>query len=97
LKLDFVLDNECLSLVIDFLGELGRDGMMSCSVLDHKTLVAFHALIDMGLLYSPFPNICPLLILVGTLCVLLGVGWLPSCLPVVCELLEEVGLELGRL
>jgi hypothetical protein len=71
--------------------------MMSCSVLDDKTLVALHALVDMGLLYSPFSNICPFLVLVRTLCVLLGMGRLPSCLPIVCELLEEVGLELGRL
>jgi hypothetical protein len=97
LKLDFVLDNECLSLVINLLGELGRDGMMSCSVLDDKTLVALHALVDMGLFYSPFSNICPFLILVRTLCVLLGMGWLPSGLPIVCELLKEVGLELSRL
>jgi hypothetical protein len=97
LKLDFVLNNKCLSLVIDLLGELGRDGMMSCSVLDDKTLVALHALVDMWLFYSPFSNISPFLILVGTLCVLLGMGWLPSCLPVICELLKEIGLELGRL
>jgi hypothetical protein len=97
LKLHFILNNECLSLVIDLLGKLGRYGMMSCCVLDNKTLVALHALVDMGLFYSPFSNICPFLILVGTLCVLLGMGWLPSCLPIVCELLKEVGLELGRL
>jgi hypothetical protein len=71
--------------------------MMCSSVLDDKTLVALNALVDMGLLYSPFSNICPFLVLVRTLCVLLGMGRLPSCLPIVCELLEEVGLELGRL
>jgi hypothetical protein len=71
--------------------------MMSCSVLDDKTLVALHALVDMGLFYSPFSDICPFLILVRTLCVLLGMGWLPSGLPIVCELLKEVGLELSRL
>jgi hypothetical protein len=91
------LDNECLSLVLNLLGELGRDGMMSCGILDDKTFVALHALIDMRLLYSPLSNVCPFLILVRTPCVLLGMGWLPSCLPIVCELLEEVGLELGRL
>jgi hypothetical protein len=97
LKLDFVLDNECLSLVLNLLGELGRDGMMSCSILDNKAFVALHALVYMRLLYSPLSNVCPFLILVRTLCVLLGVRRLPSCLPIVCELLEEVGLELGRL
>jgi hypothetical protein len=97
LKLDFVLDNECLSLVLNLLGELGRDGMMSCGILDNKTFVTLHALVDMRLFYSPLSNVCPFLILVRTPCVLLGMGWLPSCLPIVCELLEEVGLELGRL
>ena len=97
LKLDLVLDDECLALIIDLLGELGRDGMMSRCVLDDKALVALHALVNMGFFYSPFSYICPLLILVGALCVLLGMGWLPSCLPIVCELLHEVTLDLGRL
>ena len=97
MKLDLVLDNECLSLVLNLLGELGRDGMMSCGILDNKTFVALHALVYMRLLYSPLSNVCPFLIFVRTLCVLLGVRRLPSCLPIVCELLEEVGLELGRL
>lgn len=97
MKLDLVLDNECLSLVLNLLGELGRDGMMSCGILDNKTFVALHALVYMRLLYSPLSNVCPFLIFVRTLCVLLGVRRLPSCLPIVCELLEEVRLELGRL
>ncbi len=97
LKLNFVLDNKCLSLVLNLLGELGRDGVMSCGILDDKTFVTLHALIDMRLLYSPLSDVCPFLILVRTSCVLLGMGWLPSSLPIFCELLEEVGLELGRL
>jgi hypothetical protein len=98
LELDLVLNNEGLSLVVNFLGELGRDGMMSCGVLDDKTLVAFHALVDMRLLDSPFSNICPFLIfLAGALGVLLGMGWLPSRLPIVGELLDKVTLDGCRL
>lgn len=93
MKLHFVLDDEGFSLVVDLLGELGRNCMMGCSILDNKTLIAFHALEDMGFFDSPFTNISPLLILVGAFGVLLGVGGLPSCLPVVCKLLEEVGLD----
>lgn len=64
MKLDLILNNEGLPLVINLLWELGRDGMMSCGILDDKTLIAVHALEDMRLLYSPFSNICPFLILV---------------------------------
>ena len=71
--------------------------MMSSCVLDHKALVAMHALIDMGFFYSPFSNICPLLILVGALSIFLGMGWLPSGLPIVCKLLKEVGFDGSRL
>jgi hypothetical protein len=97
LELDLILNNEGLALVVNLLGELGRDGMMSCGVLDHKTLVTFHALVDMRLLDSPFSYVCPFLILVGTLRVLLGVGRLPSRFPVVGELLDEVTLDFCRL
>jgi hypothetical protein len=51
----------------------------------------------MWLLNSPLADVCPLLIHIGSLHVLLRVGWLPSLLPVVCELLDEVALNLGRL
>jgi hypothetical protein len=97
LKLDFVLNDKGLSLVLNLLWELGRDRVMSCCVLDNKALIALHSLVDMGLFYSPLSNICPFLILVRALCVLLGVRWLPSCLPIVCELLKKVGLEGSRL
>ena len=98
MELDLVLDNEGLSLVVNFLGKLGRDGMMSCGILDDKTLVAFHALVDMRLLDSPFSNICPFLIFFGgALGVLLGMGWLPSGLPIVGELLDKVTLDGSRL
>ena len=97
MKLDFVLDNKSLALIVDLLWELGRDGMMSSWVLDDKTLVALHTLEDMRLLYSPFSDICPFLVLVRALGILLGVGWLPSSLPIVCELLNEVGFDSSRL
>jgi hypothetical protein len=71
--------------------------MMSSGVLDDKALITLHALEGMRLLHSPFSNICPLLILVGALSILLSMGWLPSGLPIVCELLEEVRFDGGRL
>jgi len=71
--------------------------MMSSSVLDDKTLIALDTLEDMWFFNSPFTNICPFLILVGILCVLLSMRWLPSLLPVVSELLDEIALDLGWL
>jgi hypothetical protein len=72
--------------------------MMSGSVLDHKTFVTLHALEDMRLLYSPFSNICPFLILLSrALGILLSMRWLPSGLPIICELFKEVGFDGGRL
>ena len=97
LKLDLVLNNESLALIVDLLWEFGRDGVVSSRVLDNETLIALHSLEDSWLLDSPFSNICPLLIFVRTLGVLLGMGWLPSRLPVICELLDEVGLDGGVL
>jgi hypothetical protein len=97
LKLDLVLNNKSLALVLNWLGELGRDGVVSSRVLDNEALVAIDALEHMWLLNSPLADVCPLLIHIGSLHVLLRVGWLPSLLPVVCELLDEVALNLGRL
>jgi hypothetical protein len=93
LKLNLILSDEGLALVVNLLGEFGRDGMVSSCVLDDQALVTLHALEDMGLLYRPFSNICPLLFLSRALRVLLGMGWLPPFLPVVCELLDEIGLD----
>lgn len=70
---------------------------MSSSVLHHQALVALHSLEDMWLLYSPFSNIGPFLILIGVFGILFGVGWLPAGFPVICELLNEVTLNSGRL
>jgi hypothetical protein len=98
LELDFILNNEGLSLVVDLLGKLGRDGVMSGGILDDETFVALHTLVDMGLLNSPFTNVSPFLVLVlGVLHVLLGMRWLPCCIPTVYELLDKVSLNGGRL
>jgi hypothetical protein len=95
LQLDLVLDHQGLTLGVDLLGELGRDGVVGSGVLDDKTLVAFHAFVDGGLLNCPLADVCPFL--VAALGVLLGVRRLPPLLPVVGELLKEGGLKLGRL
>jgi hypothetical protein len=68
---------------------------MGGGVLDDKTLVALHALVDGGLLNRPLADVRPFL--VGTLGVLLGVRGLPPLLPVIGELLEEGALELAGL
>lgn len=98
LHLDLVLNNEGLSLVVNLLGEFGRNGVMGSCVLDNETFITLHTLEDVGLLYSPFSNISPFFFLFArTLCVFLGVGWLPSCFPVIGELFNEVAGNLGRL
>lgn len=72
--------------------------MVSSGVLDDETLVALHSLEDGGLLDGPLPNIGPFLaLLVGSGRALLRVRGLPSLLPVVGELLKEVGLDGGGL
>ena len=97
LKLDLVLNHEGLALVVELLGELGGDGMVSSGVLDDKSLVALHALVGGGLLHGPGTDVGPLLVTLGGGGVLLGVGRLPPFLPVISELLKEVGLEGGGL
>lgn len=97
LKLDLVLDNESLALVVDGLGELGRDGVVSSSVLDNKTLVALNALEDGGFFNGPLADVGPLLVLLLAIRLLLGVRGLPAGLPVIGELFKEVGLDGGRL
>lgn len=65
--------------------------MMCCWVLDNETLVAVNALKDTGLLNSPLANVGPFF---GSLRIFLfGVRCLPSCFPVVCELLEKWSFE----
>jgi hypothetical protein len=95
LELDLVLDDEGVVLVVNGLGELGRDGVVGSLVLDDKTLVSLHALEDGRLLSRPGADVGPLLV-VG-LDILLRVRGLPAVLPVICELLQEGGLESGGL
>lgn len=97
LKFDLILNDQGLALVVNLLGELGRDGMMGSCVLHNQALITLHSLEDVWLFNSPFADVCPLLVLVRTLGILLGVRWLPSCLPIVCELLDEIALDSGRL
>ena len=71
---------------------------MGSSILDGKTLVTLHALVDLGLFNSPLADKSPFLVsLVGTLEVLLSMRGLPSLLPVVGELLKERCLKLSGL
>lgn len=95
LRLDLILDNQGLALVVNLLGELGRDGVVSSRVLDNQTLVTLHSLEDGGLLNSPFANKRPVLIGLGV--DLLRVRGLPPGLPVVGELLQEGSLERSGL
>lgn len=95
LELDLVLDNKSLALVVNLLGELGGDGVVSGLVLDNQALVSLNSLVDGGLLDSPLANVGPLLLLLACAGkVLLCVGRLPSCLPVIGELLKEWSLEV---
>lgn len=91
LRLDFILDHQGLALVVNLLGELGRDGMVSGRVLHNQTLVTLHSLENGGLLNSPLADKGPVLIRLGV--DLLRVRGLPPGLPVVGELLQERGLE----
>ena len=71
--------------------------MMGCSILYNQALVTLNALVDIGFFDIPFANICPFLIFIRAFRVFFGVGWLPSGLPVICKLFNEVCLQLGRL
>lgn len=95
LRLDLILDYQGLALVVNLLGELGRDGVVRSRVLHDETLVTLHSLEDGGLLNSPLANEGPVLIGLGV--VLLRVRELPPGLPVVGELLQEGSLESSRL
>lgn len=44
LKLDFILNHQCLVRIVDLLIEFGGDGVMSGRVLDDETLVAHNGL-----------------------------------------------------
>ena len=93
LKFDFVLDNEGLALVVNDLGKLGRNGMMSGLVFENETLVTLHALEDCRLFDRPGADIGPVLVSVCLFCV----RGLPSCLPVIGELLQKRSFYAGGL
>lgn len=63
LKLDFVLNNKGVILVVNGLGELGGDGMVSRLVLDDQSLVTLHTLQYGRLLNGPSANVCPFLVI----------------------------------
>lgn len=91
LRLDFILDHQGLALVVNLLGELGGDGVVSGRVLHNQTLITLHSLEDGGLLNSPLANKGPILLGLGVN--LLRVRGLPPGLPVVSELLQEGGFQ----
>lgn len=76
LKLDFVLDHKCLSLVIYSFVEFGRNGMMSCRVLDHESFISLDAFEDGGLLDRPGADVSPFFSSLRVF--LFGVRWCPS-------------------
>jgi hypothetical protein len=95
LKLNLILYNQSLALVVNLGGKFGRDSMVSSGILDDETFVTLHARVDSGLLYRPLSNICPVFFTLGVL--LLRMRNLPSCLPVISELFEEGSFQGGRL
>jgi hypothetical protein len=65
LKLDLVLNDQSLALVVDLGGEFGRDGVVSSWVLEHQTLIAGDAWENLRLFDSPLSNIGPIFITLG--------------------------------
>ena len=69
--------------------------MMSCWVLYNQTLVLLNTLQDVGLLNGPLADVCPLFGGFGIF--FLCMGGFPPRVPIICELFEEVGFDIGRL
>lgn len=69
---------------------------MGGGVLDNKTGIALHALVHLGLFHGPLADVGPLLLII-TASILLRMGGLPTGVPAVGELLEELGLDVGGL
>lgn len=90
MRLHFVLNHQGLALVINLLGELGGNGVVSGGVLHDQTLISIDTLEDSGLFDGPFTNVGPFVL---GLVILLRGRRLPACLPVVGELLKERSLE----
>jgi hypothetical protein len=59
LKLNLILYNQSLALVVNLGGKFGRDSMVSSGILDDETFVTLHARVDSGLLYGPLSNVRP--------------------------------------
>ena len=95
LKLDLILNHKGVVLVVNGLGEFGRNGVVGSLVLDDQSLVTLHALQHGRLLNRPSANVSPLFV-VG-LDILLRVRGLPSGFPVIGELLQEGGFKFGGL
>ena len=94
LKLDLVLDNERVLLVVDLLRELCGDGVVGSGGLCHEALVAFND--DLGrVLDLPFADVAEGFAANRSL--LCGLGGRPPLGPLLGELLEEGGLDRSRL
>lgn len=95
LRLDLILNHQSLALVVNLLGELGGDSVVSSRVLHDETLVALHSVKNGCFFNSPVTNIGPVFVRLGV--VLFGVGSSPSGFPALGELFEERCLQVGRL
>lgn len=95
LRLDLILNNQGLALVINLLREFRRDSMVGGRVLYNETLVSVDTLEDSGFLNGPFTDVGPVLFRLGV--ILLRMGWRPPRFPIIGELLEERSFEGGRL
>ena len=62
MQLNLILDDKSLALVVNLLGELGRDGVVSSSILGDEALVANQATVDGRLLNRPLANVGPFLL-----------------------------------
>lgn len=95
LRFHLILNHQRLALVVNLLGELGGNGMVSRNVLHNKTLVALHSLENGGFFDGPFTDIGPLILRLGV--ILFGLGRSPSRFPALGELFKERRLEGCRL
>ena len=95
LRLDLILNHQSLALVVNLLGELGGDSVVSSRVLHDETLVALHSVKNGCFFNSPVTDIGPVFVRPGV--VLFGVGSSPSGFPALGELFEERCLQVGRL
>lgn len=95
LRLHLILNHQSLALVVNLLGELGGNGVVSCDILHHETLVAFHSLENGRFFNGPFTDKSPLILGLGVL--LLSLGRDPSRFPALGELFQERRFQGCRL